>query len=50
MSPVVVMNTWNIELISVDDSEIRRSPVEVGSLSHYLRKVLYIRTVVVWDF
>ena len=23
-------------------AEIRRSPVEVGSLSHYLRRVLYI--------
>ena len=24
-------------MITVDGSEIRRSPVEVGSLSHYLR-------------
>ena len=31
---------------TVDGSEIRRSPVEVGSLSHYLRRVLYIQTVV----
>ena len=27
---------------TVDGSEIRRSPVEVGSLSHYLRRFLYI--------
>ena len=35
--------TWNNwETPTVDGSEIRRSPVELGSLSHYLRSVLYI--------
>ncbi len=34
----------------VDGSEIRRSPVEVGSLSHYLRRVLALSQVIVWDF
>ena len=34
---------------TVDGSEILRSTVEVGSLSHYLRWFLYIQ-VVVWDF
>ena len=27
----------------VDGSEIRRSPVEVGSLSHYLEGLVYLR-------
>ena len=27
--------------ITVDGSEIRRSPVEVGSLSHYLQGFIY---------
>ena len=30
------------EVHAVDGSEIRRSPVKVGSLSHYLLRVLYI--------
>ena len=34
---------------TVDGSEIRRLPVEVGSFSHNY-KVLYIQKVVVWDF
>ena len=35
--------TWNNwETPTVDGSEIQRSPVELGSLSHYLRSVLYI--------
>ena len=34
---------------AVDGSEIRRSPVEVGSLSHYLRRVLYIPGGWPWD-
>ena len=35
---------------AVDGSEILRSPVEVGRLSHYLRRVLAPSQVVVWDF
>ncbi len=31
-------------------ADIRRSPVEVGSLSHYLQWFLYIHSVVVWNF
>ena len=30
---------------TVDGSEIRRAPVEVGSLSHFIYKVLYIPKV-----
>ena len=30
---------------TVDGSEIRRSPVEVGSLSHYLRGFIHVRWV-----
>ena len=33
-----------------DGPEILRSPVEVGSLSHYLRRVLAPSQVVFWDF
>ena len=35
---------------TVDGSEIRRSPVEVGSLSHYLQGLFFTSQVVVWDF
>ena len=35
---------------TVDGSEIRRSSVEIGSLSHYLQGLEYIQTVVVGDF
>ena len=40
-----------IEIIknTVDGSEIRRSPVEVGSLSHYLQGFCTSQ-VVLWDF
>ena len=31
-----------LKMDTVDGSEIRRSPVEVGSLFHYQRQVLYI--------
>ncbi len=31
-----------IYFTTVDASEIRRAPVEAGSLSHYLRPVFYI--------
>lgn len=34
---------------TVDGSEILRSPVEVGNLSHYLLRVLYIRGGWEWD-
>ena len=34
---------------TVDGWEIRRSPVEVGSVSHYLQGSIYYQ-VVVWDF
>ena len=34
----------------VDRSEIRRSPVEVGSKYPTTYKVCYIQAVVVWDF
>ena len=37
-------------LHTVDYSEILRSPVEAGSLSHYLQGLGYIQKVVVWDF
>ena len=42
-----------IPINTVDGSEIRRSPVEVGSLySHYIRGILAPskRWLVVWDF
>ena len=35
---------------TVDGSEIRRSPVEVGSWSTMIYKVLAPSQVVVWDF
>ena len=33
-------------ILLIDGSEIRRSPVEARSLSHYLRRVLYIQKMV----
>ena len=36
--------------LMIDGSEIRRSPVEVDSLSHYFTKVLYIPGGWPWDF
>ena len=40
----MTLRVWwkEYERNTVDGSEIRWSPVEVGSLSHYLRRVLYI--------
>ena len=33
-------------IMAVDGSEIRLSPVEIGSLSHYLHGFLYVQPVV----
>ena len=38
------------ESTTVDGSEIRRSPVEVGSFSHYLHGFMSFQTVVGWVF
>jgi len=50
--PLFFHRSWGAHGISatVDGSEIRRSPVEVGSLSHYLQGLEHIQTVVVGDF
>ena len=40
---------WDIRA-TVDGSEIRRSPVEIGSWNLIIYMVLYIQTVLVWYF
>ena len=40
-------NWWKLKIPLVE--KIRPAPVAVGSLSHYLRGVLYIQKVVVWE-
>ena len=43
---------WDTILLfaTVDGSEIRRLPVEVGSLSIHLQHFIYTSQVVVWNF
>ena len=36
--------------LTVDGSEIRLAPIEVGSLFHYIVTWFYTSQVVVWDF
>jgi len=45
----VAFGTDELLITTVDGSAIRRSPVEVGSLSYYLQG-FYTSQVVVWDF
>ena len=47
--PEIQVNKYIVDVTTVDGSEIRRSPVEVGSLSQYLEG-FYTSQVVVWDF
>ena len=42
-SPLGVRKMRKLVLHTVDGSEIRRSPVEVGSLSHFLQGVIHPR-------